>query len=142
MFLTRYPFCSSSLAVDTTLGGAVVRTSGTSASVQPAAAVPRVVSLRAGDVQPGVCVGLRAALLGMRVGGKRTVSVPPELGFGQAAVVAPYAVVPPGSTLLYDIQLLRLSRTGPDALFANVAQCGVGGAGAQMAGCDAITPQE
>lgn len=69
---------------DSTLGGAVVRTSGTSASVQPAPAVPRAVSLRAGDVQPGVCDGLKAALLGMRVGGTRTVTVPPELGFGQA----------------------------------------------------------
>ena len=127
---------------DSTLGGAVVRTSGTSASVQPAPAVPRAISLRAGDVQPGVCDGLKAALLGMRVGGTRTVTVPPELGFGQAQVAAPYAVVPPGSTLRYEVQVLRLSSSGPDALFAGVSQCSVGGAGAQMAGCDAIVPQE
>ena len=60
----------------------------------------------------------------------------------QAQVAAPYAVVPPGSTLRYELQLLRLSSTGPDALFAGIAQCGIGGAGAQMAGCDAIVPQE
>ena len=148
---------------DSTLGGEVVRTNASSVSIQPAAAVPRAISLRVGDVQPGVCAGLRTALLGMRVGGKRTVTVPPELGFGQvrptplplaalptrlrkprvqAQVAAPYAVVPPGSTLRYELQLLRLSSTGPDALFAGVAQCGIGGAGAQMAGCDAIVPQE
>ena len=128
---------------DSTLGGGVVRSNGlTSVSIQPAASVPRAISLRAGDVQPGVCAGLRAALLGMRVGGKKTVTVPPELGFGQAQVAAPYGVVPPGSTLRYELQLLRLSSTGPDALFAGIAQCGIGGAGAQMAGCDAIVPQE
>ena len=60
----------------------------------------------------------------------------------QAQVAAPYAIVPPGSTLRYELQVLRLSSTGPDALFAGVAQCGIGGAGAQMAGCDAIVPQE
>ena len=44
--------------------------------------------LLAVDVQPGVCAGLRTALLGMRVGGKRTVTVPPELGFGQVRPTA------------------------------------------------------
>ena len=123
---------------DSTLGGGVVRSNGlTSVSIQPAASVPRAISLRA-----GAHAGLRAALLGMRVGGKKTVTVPPELGFGQAQVAAPYGVVPPGSTLRYELQLLRLSSTGPDALFAGIAQCGIGGAGAQMAGCDAIVPQE
>jgi hypothetical protein len=166
---------------DSTRGGAVVRTSGASVSISPAEAAPRVLSLRAGDAQPGACAGLRAALLGMRVGGTRTVTVPPELGFGQVtwrgaqrgaaqrawrplwgfppprrcisaharsrppaqtAVGAPYATVPAGSTLRYDIQLLRLSSAGPDALLAGVAQCGVGGAGAQLSGCAAVEPAE
>ncbi len=128
---------------DTTLGGAVVRTNGlASVSINPAVGAPRAVSLRADDVQPGVVTGLRTALLGMRVGGKRTVTVPPELGFGQTAVAAPYGIVPPGSTLRYQIEVLRLSTTGPDALLAGIAQCGIGGAAAQNAGCDAIEPRE
>ena len=128
---------------DTTRGGAVVRTNGMSSfSVQPAEAAPRVVSLRASDVQPGVVPGLRAALLGMRVGGRRAVTVPPALGFGQTPVAAPFGDVPLGSTLRYDIQVLRISSTGPDALLAGIAQCGIGGAAAQVAGCGAIEPSE
>lgn len=127
---------------DTTLGGAITRSSESSASVVPAAAVPRAVSLRSDDVQPGVCAGLRQALLGMRVGGTRTVTVPPSLGFGGTTVLAPVAPVPANSTLRYTVTLLRLSRTGPDALFAGVSQCGVGGAGAQSAGCADVTPRE
>ena len=37
-------------------------------------------------------------------------------GFGAKAVGAPYAVVPPNTALTYDIELLRLSNIGPDAL--------------------------
>jgi len=127
---------------DSTLGGYITRSSESSASVVPAAAVPRAVSLRPGDVQPGICDGLRQALLGMRVGGTRTVSVPPSLGFGSTTVLAPVAPVPANSTLRYTVTLLRLSRSGPDALFAGISQCGVGGAGAQSAGCDNVTPRE
>jgi FKBP-type peptidyl-prolyl cis-trans isomerase len=54
----------------------------------------------------------------MKVGGKRRVIVPPELGFGsQSDVLAPYAVLPAGSTLQYEVQLLRVSSKGPDALW-------------------------
>ena len=41
---------------------------------------------------PGICKGLKRGVEGMRVGGTRTISVPPELGFGNAAVRSPYAV--------------------------------------------------
>ena len=40
----------------------------------------------------------------------------PMQGFGTRAVGAPYAVVPPNSELTYDLELLRLSNIGPDAL--------------------------
>lgn len=128
---------------DSTRGGAPVRTNGlTSVSITPAPSVPRAINLRAGDVQPGVCQGLRLALLGMRVGGKRTVSFGPELGFGATPVAAPMAIVPAGSKLVYDIELLRVSSLGPDELFKGIAQCGVGGAGAQSAGCADVSPSE
>jgi hypothetical protein len=60
----------------------------------------------------------------------------------QSAVGAPFAVVPAGSTLVYEVTLLRLSSTGPDALVDGIALCGVGGAGAQVAGCDAVEARE
>ena len=130
-------------AFDSTRGGAPVRTNGVNnVSITAAASVPRVVNLRAGDVQPGVCPGLRLALLGMRVGGKRTVSFGPELGFGASAVAAPLGTVPGGSALTYEIELLRVSTTGPDELFKGISQCGVGGAGAQSAGCADIVAAE
>lgn len=66
--------------------------------------------------QPGICLGLQQALEGMRIGGRRTVKVPAALGFGDQTVLAPYAVVPGGSTVTYDIQLLRVSSVGPDLL--------------------------
>ena len=57
-------------------------------------------------------------------------------------MAAPLGLVPAGSALRYEIQLLRLSNSGPDALLDGIAQCGVGGAAAQAAGCDAIEPRE
>lgn len=133
---------SGGTVFDTTRGGVPVRTNGESFSITPAPSVPRAVLLRSGDVQPGVVAGLRLALLGMRVGGKRTVSFGPELGFGQVPVAAPVASVPGGSSLQYEIELLRVSTTGPDALFQGIAQCGIGGAGAQSAGCADIVAAE
>jgi hypothetical protein len=52
----------------------------------------------------------------MTVGGRRTVRVQPEQGFGAGAVGAPYAIIPGGSVVRYEVELLRLSRMGPDAL--------------------------
>lgn len=79
-----------------------------------------------------MCAGLQQAILGMRVGGKRTVVVPPELGFGSAAVLAPYAVLPGGSAVQYEVELLRLSSKGPDAMMKVGA--GVGATG-WVCGC-------
>jgi hypothetical protein len=66
---------------------------------------------------PGICAGLLQALAGMRVGGRRTAVVPAGLAFGASPAAAPYGIVPGGAAVRYEIELLRLSRRGPDALF-------------------------
>jgi len=84
----------------------------------------------------------------MRVGGARTVLLPPELAFGGAPAAAPFAVVPAGSSVRYEVELLRLSRRGPDALMTVRFVCGgvegwgeggeprgVGVGGAGVGGC-------
>lgn len=65
----------------------------------------------------GICAGAEEALSTMKAGGKRLVTVPPQLGFGSE----PYslrstrhasdkeAVVPPNSTLEYELTLVRVS---------------------------------
>jgi hypothetical protein len=50
---------------------------------------------------PARCLDAQG-LLGTRVGSVRTFEVPAELGFGSQSVAGPYAVVPGGSTLLYE----------------------------------------
>ena len=92
--------------------------------------------------QPGICQGLVDALTGMRVGGSRSVRVPPKLGFGNSQVLAPYAVVPGNATLRYDVSLVRLSRRGPDALLTGVSQCGGGFVMERSSGCRDISVAE
>lgn len=88
--------------------------------------VLRPIAIRLGGYPtPGICMGLQNALIGMRVGGRRTVVVPPGLGFGSTPALAPYAAVPANSIVRYEIQLLRLSRKGPDALVKVSEQGGV-----------------
>ncbi|PNW78393.1 hypothetical protein CHLRE_09g399300v5 [Chlamydomonas reinhardtii] len=120
---------------DSTRGGLKYRDGG------PGVLRPAAVALGGGPI-PGICEGLQQALTGMSIGGRRTVRVPPELGFGGAAVGAPYAIVPAGSTLVYEVELLRLSATGPDQLTRGIAKCGAGGAGQQDENCGAISLAE
>jgi FKBP-type peptidyl-prolyl cis-trans isomerase 2 len=101
-----------------------------------------VTFLLGGSPLPGIVQGLSQGVQGMRVGGRRRLSVAPAQGFGAQAVLAPYAVVPPGSTLHYEVELLRLSRQGPDALMGGVAGCGLGGASQRTEGCATISPAE
>ena len=126
---------------DTTYGGMPVRTNGVQFTIEDAPLVPRILLLRP-DPVPGVPAGLKQGVLGMRVGGKRKFAVPPELGFGNQPVLAPFGDVPASSTLIYEVELLRLSSTGPDELMKGVSQCGLGGAGAQFDGCADIVPLE
>lgn len=128
--------------VDTTLGGAKYFTNGNNQSIQPAEARPVIVRVDGKDPVPGIPKGLKVGVQGMKVGGTRVLSVPPELGFGQSAVRSPYATVPGGSTLTYEVTVLRLSDSGPDSLFKNVAGCGLGGANTMTNGCEAIVAEE
>ena len=56
-----------------------------------------------------VVSGLDQGLLGMRVGGVRELSIPPELAYGEAGFAPD---VPPDSTVIYDVELLAV--TDPD----------------------------
>jgi peptidylprolyl isomerase len=52
-----------------------------------------------------VVVGLSQGVIGMRVGGRRTLTVPPSLGYGSRGKGAK---VPPGSTLVYEVELISV----------------------------------
>lgn len=46
--------------------------------------------------------GLGEGLTGMRVGGRRIITIPPELGYGSAEISG----IPPNSTLIFDVHLI------------------------------------
>ncbi len=51
--------------------------------------------------------GWEEGLVGMKVGGKRRLIVSPDLGYGQQDSIE---VIPPGSTLIFDIELIGLEK--------------------------------
>jgi FKBP-type peptidyl-prolyl cis-trans isomerase len=59
-------------------------------------------SLGAGDVIPGWDQGVA----GMKVGGKRKLTIPPDLGYG---VHGAGGVIPPNATLKFEVELLKIN---------------------------------
>lgn len=66
---------------------------------------PVTIEIGAGDVVPGWDEGLH----GLRVGGRRRLTIPPALGYGDEGLDD---VVPPGATIVIEVELVEIAEPG------------------------------
>lgn len=62
--------------------------------------------------QQGLIAGFQIGVNGMKVGGERVMSIPPELGYGAQAVTdaSGTVIIPANSTLLFDVKLVGVQQ--------------------------------
>ncbi|MEK7098580.1 MAG: FKBP-type peptidyl-prolyl cis-trans isomerase [Patescibacteria group bacterium] len=65
--------------------------------------------------EPGIIPGFQIGINGMKVGGERRISIPPELGYGNVDVhqnpsdPASPVIIPANSTIVFDIKLVKVT---------------------------------
>lgn len=61
--------------------------------------------------EPGIVPGFQIGVNGMKEGGERRISIPPELGYGAQEIkdATGKVVIPANSTLVFDIKLVKVT---------------------------------
>lgn len=61
--------------------------------------------------EPGIIPGFQIGVNGMKEGGERRISIPPELGYGAQEVkdASGKVIIPANSTLVFDIKLVKVT---------------------------------